>query len=185
MLLRRVLMVLLSLALVGAVSACGNKQDKTLTAETEGPYLDVGDLQYQVQISRQLNPYDIEDRAYLKGVTDQLQPGEVWFAVFMNVSNPTDKTQQPAKAYEITDTQGNTFTPVSIDLKSNDYGYEGLPIPGKGVLPNPNETAAQNSINGRLLLFKIPLSSLDNRPLELKIHNPDDPQQVGSVNLDV
>ena len=56
MLLRRVLMIVLSLALVGAMSACGNKTDKTLTASTEGPYIDLGDLQYQVQISRQLNP---------------------------------------------------------------------------------------------------------------------------------
>jgi hypothetical protein len=185
MLLRRVLMIVLSLALVGAVSACGNKTDKTLTASTEGPYIDLGDLQYQVQISRQLNPYDIEDAAYLKGVTDTLGPGNVWFAVFVNVSNSSDKTQKPATTFEITDTQGNTYTPVSIDLKSNDYGYEPIPIPGKGVLPNPNSTAAQNSINGRLLLFKIPVSSLDNRPLQLKIHNPDNVQEVGTVNLDV
>jgi hypothetical protein len=183
--LRRVLMIVLSLALVGAVSACGNKQDKTLTAATEGPYIDIGDMKYQVQISRQLNPYDVEDIAYLKGVTDTLGKDEVWFAVFMNVQNESDKAQKPASAYEITDTQGNTFNPVAIDLRSNDYGYEPVPIPGNGELPNRNSTAAQNSINGRLLLFKIPLTSLDNRPLQLKIHNPADFQQVGVVDLDV
>ena len=185
MLLRRVLMIVLSLALVGAVSACGNKQDKTLTAETEGPYIDLGDLKYQVEISRQLNPADVEDRAYLKGVTDTLGNDDVWFAVFMRVQNDSDKVQRPATAYEITDTQDNKYDPVAIDLKSNDYGYAPLPIVGKGVLPNPNSTAAQNSINGQLLLFKIPRANLDNRPLELKIHNPDDFQQVATVNLDV
>ena len=178
-------MIVLSLALVGAVSACGNKQDKTLTAETEGPYVDLGDLKYQVQISRQLNPADVEDRAYLKGVTDELGSDNVWFAVFVRVQNESDKTQKPATRYEITDTQDNEYNPVAIDLKSNDFGYDPAPIVGKGLLPNADSTAAQNSINGQLLLFKIPRANLDNRPLELKIHNPDDFQQVATVNLDV
>ena len=34
-------------------------------------YLDVGDLKYQVQVSRQLNPSDTEDKAYLAGLTAQ------------------------------------------------------------------------------------------------------------------
>ena len=185
MLLRRVLMIVLSLALVGAVSACGNKQAKTLTAPTEGVYIDLGDLKYQVQISRPLNAADVEDREYLKGVTDQLGSDDIWFAVFVRVQNESDKTQKPATTYEITDTEGNQYNPVVIDTKSNDFAYNPVPIPGKGLLPNPNAIAAQNSINGQLLLFKIPRSSLDNRPLELKIHNPDDFQQVGVVSLDL
>jgi hypothetical protein len=31
----------------------------------------------------------------------------------------------------------------------------------------------------------MPRTSLDNRPLELKIHNPADFQSFGTVNLDV
>ena len=182
--LRRVLLVFLSLALVGGLSACGNKQSKTLKAETEGPYVDLGDLKYQVQISRQLNPADIEDREYLKGVTDQLGPEDLWFAVFVRVQNESDKAQKPATQFEIDDTEDNTYSPVAI-AKSNDFAYDPVPIAGNGLLPQPDSTAAQNSINGQLLLFKIPRASLDNRPLELKIHNPSDFQQVATVNLDV
>src|SRR5262249_37451284 len=158
-----VLMIILSLALVGAVSACGNKQDKTLTAETEGTYVDLGDLKYQVQISRQLNPANVEDSSYLRGVTDQLGTDDVWFAVFVRVQNESDKTHKPETTYEITDTQDNKYDPVAIDLKSNDFGYNPVPIPGKGLLPNADSTAAQNSINGQMLLFKIPRANLDNR----------------------
>jgi hypothetical protein len=182
--LRRVLLVFLSLALVGGLSACGNKQSKTLKAETEGPYVDLGDLKYQVQISRQLNPADIEDREYLKGVTDQLGPEDLWFAVFVRVQNQSDKAQKPATQFEIDDTEDDTYNPVAID-KSNDFAYDPVPIEGNGLLPQPDSIAAQNSINGQLLLFKIPRASLDNRPLELKIHNPSDFQQVATVNLDV
>jgi hypothetical protein len=183
--LRRVLVLALSLAVVGGLSACGNKQSKTLKAETEGTYVDLGDMKYQVQISRQLNPADVEDREYLKGVTDQLAPGDLWFAVFVRVQNESDKTQKPATTYEITDTQDDQYNPVSIDTKSNDFAYDPVPVEGKGLLPHPNSIAAQNAINGQLLLFKIPRASLDNRPLELKIQNPDDPAQVATVNLDV
>ena len=183
--LRRTLAIALSLALVASLAACGNKQKKTLKAETEGIYLDIGDMKYQVEISRQLNPADVEDREYLKGVNAVNGPDDVWFAVFVRVQNESDKTQKPATAYEITDTQGNTYTPVSIDTKSNDFAYDPVPIVGKGLLPNPDSIAAQNSINGQLLLFQIPRTSLDNRPLELKITNPIDSQQVATVNLDV
>jgi hypothetical protein len=183
--LRRVFVLALSLALVGGLSACGNKHSKTLKAETEGTYVDLGNLKYQVQISRILNPADVEDREYLKGVTDQLGKDDLWFAVFVRVQNESDKAQKPATRFEITDTEENEYNPVAIDTKSNDFAYDPVPIQGNSLLPNPDAIAAQNSINGQLLLFKIPRASLDNRPLELTIHNPDDFQQVATVNLDV
>jgi hypothetical protein len=183
--LRRLLTVALSLALVAGLTACGNKQNKTLKAETEGIYLDVGDLKYQVQISRPLNAADPEDREYLKGVTDRLGPEDVWFAVFVRVENDTNKPQQPAKQFDITDTQENVFNPVAIDLKSNVFGYDPVTLPAKSLLPNVDAIASQNSIGGELLLFKMSRQTLDNRPLELKVHNPADFQSFGTVNLDV
>jgi hypothetical protein len=183
--LRRALAVVLSLAMVSALSACGHKTSRTLKAETEGVYIDLGRLKYQVEISRQLNAADAEDREYLKGVSDQLGSEDVWFAVFVRVQNESGSAQKPATQFEITDTQDTTFNPVAIDAKSNDFAYEPALIPGKGLMPDVNSIAAQNSINGELLLFKIPRANLDNRPLELKIHDPADAQAIGTVNLDV
>src|SRR4051794_26014007 len=183
--LRRCLAVALSLALVAAVSACGNKQSQIKHGDTEGAYIDVGDLKYQVEISRQLNPTDTEDREYLRGVTDTLGTDDVWFALFVRVENTTDSVQHPAQQYDITDTLGNTFRPVAIDARSNPYAYTPVAIAGNSLLPSPDSTAAQNSINGQLLLFKIPRQNLDNRPLVLTIHDPANSQTVGTVNLDV
>jgi hypothetical protein len=183
--LRRTIAIVMSLALVAALSACGNKQNKTLKAETEGIYIDLGQLKYQVEISRPLNAADVEDREYLRGVTDQLGPEDVWFAVFVRVQNESDKVQKPATQFDITDTQEQEYNPVSIDKTANVFAYDPVAIPGKGLLPNVNSIASQNSINGELLLFKMPRTTLDNRPLELKIHNPDDSQSFGTVNLDV
>src|SRR4051795_8715895 len=88
-------LLLLAFALVCAlfVSACGNKQTIVTQGATEGLYIDVDQLKYQIQISRYLNASDVEDRSYLKGLpagTPQPGPDETWFAVFIRVSNNTD-----------------------------------------------------------------------------------------------
>jgi hypothetical protein len=187
--LRRVLVALLSLALVAGLTACGNKKSRITHGETEGTYVDLGSLKYQVQISRQLNPRAVEDSEFLVGVRDQLSPQDAWFAVFMRVQNQSHHFERPATQYEIVDTQAHVFTPVTIDTRTNVFAYNPIPIPGESsdlsVLPNPNSAAAANSINGELVLFKIPVTDLDNRPLVLRIHDPANAQTVATVNLDV
>ena len=98
-----------------ALGACGNKQDKITHAETEGMYLDLGDLKYQVQISRQLNPADSEDEGYLIGVRPQdrqLAKDETWFGIFIRVQNTTDDAHQAAEEFEIRDTAGQRPAPA-------------------------------------------------------------------------
>ena len=42
----------------------------------------------------------------------------------------------------------------------------------KDVLPLPSSPAAENTIQGSMLLFKIPVANFQNRPLELEIPPP-------------
>src|SRR5690606_38371032 len=63
--LRRVLALTAVSALALPLAACGNKEEVVTHGHTEGSYLNVGNLTYQVQISRQLNPADVTDRSYL------------------------------------------------------------------------------------------------------------------------
>ena len=66
-------LVLIAVLLAGlALNACGKADEPTSEGETEAVYLDLDGLQYQVQISRQLNPYDVEDSYYVRG---QNEPG--------------------------------------------------------------------------------------------------------------
>jgi hypothetical protein len=68
--LRLARIVLLSLAALAALAAAGcGKEETTAIADTEGIYVTVDDLTYQVQLSRILNPASPEDSAYLKGVS--------------------------------------------------------------------------------------------------------------------
>ena len=58
-------------------------------------------------------------------------------------------------------------------------------FPGKSQLPLPDSIAAVGPTQGALLLYKIPIVSLDNRPLELKIVDPLNAAQTASAELDV
>jgi hypothetical protein len=167
-------------------TGCGNKLETRTVGETEGLYLDVDDLKYQIQISRYLNPNDVEDRAYLKGLpegTAQPAGDETWFGVFIRVSNSTDHEVVPANDFQILDTQDNVYRPVPLDANVNLFAYKPDPIPAKGLIPQPDSTASTGPIQGSLLLFKVKTNSLQNRPLEFRFRRGSGTQ--GIVDLDV
>ena len=183
---RRLITLLSLLALTAGLAACGNKQDVVTKGETEGTYLDVGPLKYQVQISRQLNPTDPEDRTYLVGLPKSerdLGNDGVWFAVFVRAENESDQSHPAATDFRIETTQDETFTPVAL-APVNTFAYRPLPIGPKSTLPVPGSVPSDTGINGNLLLFKIPRQSLENRPLEFIIKSPDTGAE-SSVSLDV
>lgn len=186
--LRRPLILLAALLVSGGLSACGTHLDETarvVEIESEGLYLNVGEMKYQVQISRQLNPYDTQDAPYVAGVpADQrdLEPDEVWFGIFIQVQNEAAEPMRPSGDIKIVDTQEETFRPLSLP-DSNEYAYRpGEPIPPGKVIPLRDTPGYDTPIRGALLLFKLTLTALDNRPLELII---DSPSQTGIIVLDV
>jgi hypothetical protein len=173
-----------------AVAGCGNKEETAIKADTEGIYVGVDGLTYQVQISRILNPADVEDAAYLKGLPEtESEPtkDEVWFGVFMRVENENDDDTPltPTDGFKITDTQGEVFEPVELDTDINPFAYNPVPLAGGNtVLPTLGSAPSDNTIQGSLVLFKVKVQSLYNRPLELEIES----QKGGDnavVDLDV
>ena len=169
-----------------ALGACGNKEERTLHGTTEGIYIDVGDLKYQVQISRLLNPTDREDSGYLVDLPadQQLGPKDNWFAVFMRVQNTSDKPEPATNGYSIRDTQGNVYRPVAMGPK-NVFVYRPTVLQPQDVLPFADSPAGANTIQGAMLLFKIPVENFQNRPLQLLIPPPNGNGETGSVDLDV
>jgi hypothetical protein len=167
---------LLSLALLVtaalAAGGCATGHSSIVkTAETEGIYLDLGGMKYQVQISRYMNPSDVEDRSYLAGLPTGVEPTgkETWFGVFMRVENETDRPLPAAHDFEIVDTQENVYRPIPLDAKSNPFAYQGGEVGPRSILPLPDSAAGNTPIQGALVLFKVKVESLQNRPLELHI----------------
>jgi hypothetical protein len=190
----RNLMLLAAAAMAAlTLAACGNAHTRVTTgtyAAEEGkgaPYLDAGPLVYEVQVSRELNAYDVEDGQYLSGLTAEqkkLEPGQAWFGVFVQVFNNHQDRLPAATQFTVTDTQGNTYTPIAASAV-NPFVYRGGTVPGHGRLPQPNTIAAAGPTQGALLLFKIQIASLENRPLTFRVVDPTDAAQTASAELDV
>jgi hypothetical protein len=191
--LRKSPLAILALLALLALGGCGDSHTRVSTGTYAGesgknaPYLNVGPLLYEVQLSRELNPANIEDAAYLKGLTpaeSHLAPGQEWFAVFLQVYNHTSAPLPAATSVTVTDTQNNIYTPL-VPNATNEFAYRGGLVPAKGELPLPESVASSGATGGAVLLYKIQVVSLDNRPLELKIVDPNDASQTASAELDV
>ncbi|MEA2194943.1 MAG: hypothetical protein QOG42_1377 [Solirubrobacteraceae bacterium] len=186
----RSLAIAAAVLLSGGLSACGkhlDEQSRTVQIENEGLYLPLGELKYQVQGSRQLNPDTIQDRALLLGVPVQqkeLEDNEVWFGVFLQVENQGSKPLRPSADIEIVDTQEDVFRPLGLE-DTNPFAYRSTdPIPGGRLMPLRDTPAFDTANQGALLLFKLTLDALDNRPLELKIQSSTT-DQTGIIDLDI
>jgi hypothetical protein len=185
--------VALALLAALALAACGNSETRVTTGTYAGesgknaPYLNVGPLVYEVQLSRELNPANVEDSAYLQGLTPaqlKLKPGEEWFAVFVQVYNHTSTPHLAAPNMTISDTQNNVYTPT-VPAATNQFAFRGGLVPANGRVPAYGTIAANGGTQGALLLYKIQVVSLDNRPLTIHIVDPTDSTQTASAVLDV
>jgi hypothetical protein len=166
-----------------AFAAAGCGAEHTTVADTEGIYLDIGGLKYQVQASRYMNPADIEDRDYFAGLSDGVaQPtsDETWFGVWMRVQNTGDQPLPSASVWEIHDTQDNIYRPVPLD---SPFAFRPGTVAPNSVVPLPDSAPGQGPVAGSLLLFKIKTDSLQNRPLEL-VFGPSQGER-GTYDLDV
>jgi hypothetical protein len=185
----RLLRIVLATALLGLVAAgCGESTSPKTTAETEGLYLDINGLKYQIEMSRYMNPNDVEDAEYLVGLPEGLEPpseDEIYFGVWVRVENVSETETLPAASeWAIHDTQDNIYRPIALDTDINPFAFEAVDVPPRTVLPLASSAAGQGPIQGSLLLFKIRNESFQNRPLELRFSNGGDSQE-GTYDLDV
>lgn len=175
------LLSLFAIALVGVVLAGCGEEAQHLEAK-EGGRIQLDELYYQVQLSRQLNPKDVEDSYYLEGYPLPAK-GESYFGVFVRVDNETSSTRKlpiGTEHMKIVAANGDEFEPLKVNAPG--WGYEPAPL-GKGaMLPIPDTPAFVGTIRGSLILFRIPNKGLDDRPLKLEIEHGD---EVGEITLDV
>jgi hypothetical protein len=160
-----------------ALGACGGEHQPTDRGNSEGAYVQAGPLVYQVQLSRELNPSNVEDREYLSGLaggTTRPAGDEEWFGVWLRVQNDTGRSERSADEFKIVDTLGNVYRPIQLP-STNTYSYQPRFIQGTSgqpLLPDPESGAASGPIQGSMLLFKLNTSVYANRPLELEIAPP-------------
>ncbi|PZR69223.1 MAG: hypothetical protein DLM63_01720 [Solirubrobacterales bacterium] len=180
----------LSISACGLTGGFGNEGPEHGTLDSiSGPYINFPhDLTYQVQISRFLNPSDLEDQAYIKGLppgTPPLAPGEQWFALFIRVANETKQPHMSASSFRMIDTTGVVYRGTLLNPAANDFAYVPQTLGPKAVIPASSSTAAQGDIQGAEILFRTGRQFFFNRPVALEISTPQLPPFTKSVDLDI
>jgi hypothetical protein len=171
---RRLWILVCALALALGLTACG-QVDRPSSSENDGVYVDAGPVTYQLQISRELNQYAVEDRQYLTGLPagqGTLTPDQLWYGVFLWAKNQTNGFHPTADTFTITDTNGDTYHPIPLDSTLNEYAWTSVTLAPFAIEPQPNTTASFGPTQGGLILFKLPTSVYSNRPLTLHIYPP-------------
>lgn len=163
--------------LIATLAACGSEE---ATEVVEGEPAELGELAYNIQLTRFLNPNDVEDAEYLVGQPDP-KPGSSYLGVFLTVKNENkDEAFTSADGYTVSDVTGAEFHPTDSE---SPYALDiGAEVPAEGQLPIPDSTAATGPNQGSLLLFVVDDTVSENRPLELEIESDDG---TGVVELDI
>jgi hypothetical protein len=170
----RMLLVLAALALAAALLAgCGVGESKSVS---EGEPVQLGELQYNILFTRFLNPDDVEDQGYLVG---QPAPGpdKLYMGVFVEILNKSKESSLtvPSNWYVI-DTQKNTYDPLPT---SSPYALAlGGKIGPEDQAPALDSTPQVGPIGGALVLFSIPDSATQDRPLKLVIPGANGPAKI-------
>lgn len=169
------------------LAACG-KSNHPSSVENNGVYITAGPITYQLQISRLLNQFSTEDRQYVAGLpagaSRTLSPTQLWYGVFLWAKNQSDRTHVTTNNFDIVDTQGNRYRPISVDSALNPYAWRSQSLHPGATEPGLDTTASWGPTQGGLLLFKLPTTVYDNRPLMLQILSPSG-QVWGTVSLDL
>ena len=134
----------------------------------EGLALELEGVEYNVFITRQLNPDIQPDEAY---TDDQPEPGETIYGVFLQVCNPDGEAAETADSFVIRDNQENEFEPDELP-EDNQFAYSPRRLAAEECIPEAGSVAQLGPTSASMLQFTLPIEVTENRPLELEIEAP-------------
>ena len=168
---RRVAALLCLLAVLAApvaLGACGEEEHEPgePVEVVEGEPLELGELGYNVQLTRFLNPDDVEDSEYLAGLPEP-EPGTSYLGSFIVIKNHSEEPLPSANDYVVFDTLDNEYEP--LESESPFVLDVGATVEPDGQLPVPQSGAATGPTQAALLIFNVSDEVNDNRPLKMEI----------------
>jgi hypothetical protein len=175
----RLLMLLCVACLSVGAAGCGNADEEPGVDHParEGLALDLGGIDYNVFITRQLNPRVTPDMAYVEEGTEADQD-ETLYGVFLQACNRADEdgdpvSTRPVDAFKIVDNQGNEFEPEELP-EDNQFAYHPRELLPQECIPESGSVAQLGPSAGSMLLFRLPLENTEYRPLELELEGEGD-----------
>jgi hypothetical protein len=173
-------LVAAALATILVLPACGEEEK---VEGAEGEFIRVGEADYQVQLTRLLNPQQRPDDAFVRGQAE-LAGDETYLGVFLKIENDGDAPHKPPRDMKVIDTQENEYLP--LDTVQSGFGLDfGAAIPPGDEAPPANSPASFSPTSGALVLFRLTQeSATDNLPLVLEIPAEGD-NEPSRITLDV
>ena len=188
----RLFRIVLAAALLAVVAAgCGSEEEEATVqvAETEGIYLDVNGLKYQIEMSRYMNPNDVEDSEYFIGLPENSPPpteDEIYFGVWVRVAERLRgprRGRPPATGRSTTPRTTSTGRSRSTRTSTRSRSRPSTCRPRR-CSRWPARPPARGRSRARCCCSRSSNESFQNRPLELRFRNGGGGQE-GVYDLDV
>jgi hypothetical protein len=171
-LLARVTLLACLVALAAGAGACGNDEKQGVDEPArEGLALPLDGVDYNVFITRQLNQKIPADDAFYEG--PEPDPDETLYGVFLQACNNSDEARQTVDNFKVVDNQGNEFEPEELP-EENKFAYAPADLNPQECIPEAGSVAQLGPSAGAMLLFRLPLQTTENRPLELELQGEGD-----------
>ena len=151
-----------------AFVGCNDKKQGVDEPAREGLSLPLGGIDYNVFITRELNPDIPPDNAYYSG--PPAPKGETLYGIFIQACNHSNSPRTPASNFSVKDNQDNTYQPVDLPT-DNPFAYHPRRLDPDQCIPQAGSVAQLGPSAGALLVFRFPLATTENRPLELVIED--------------
>ncbi len=180
------------LVLCASVAGCGLSRRKKIYDVTQSeiaaggePYFFAGKMTYQVQVSRQLNPFSNEDVQYLAGVpsAQHIPASNMWFGVFLWAKNQSGHYATTTDTFTLHDSSGDVYYPVKLNPSINPFAWTSQRLAPNDVEPAADTIASNGATQGGLVLFQVSQSVYANRPLTLYIYPPHGKPSLASLDL--
>ncbi len=195
----RITRCLLALALLALPSGCalkppgegreageaGVREGRVVSGEEsvrEGLEIGLEGIDYNVFITRQLNPRDPEDNDYYPG--PEAPANTILLGVFLQACNRGESPAETASEFKLVDTQGAEVRPLALEPE-NIFAYRAGRLDPTTCIPNQYSTVRYAPTGGAVLVFPVPIPMGENRPIELEIEPPSGRGAPAKVELDV
>ena len=153
------------LAACAGPAACGDEEPGVTEPAREGLALELDGIDYNVFITRQLNPRVAPDGAY---VSEEAPKGETYYGVFIQVCNNSPEARETVGDFIVKDNQDNEYEPEELP-EDNEFAYSARRLNPDECIPEAGSVAQLGPTAGSMLLFQLPIEATENRPLELEL----------------
>jgi len=162
------------------VASCGPPPDRNAPS---GTTVTQDGVAYAVQTSRELNPLDSDDRAFLGGRANGLDgTGTTLVGVFLQARNDASGARRAVAAPRLVTAFGAAFEPLRLPA-ADPFAYRGRRLAPGQEIPRPQSVAAEAPESGAVLVYRVPTGDfVGDRPFTLRFGSDD---RAASVQLDL